>query len=147
MKIKEVINEGKLSGFVSGFAKGFAKNIKPKNMQNIPGRDTGPVDYGTYDEPDQTPQVPVEPPPLPPNVDTAQNIPAGHRLVVTNPQKTAKFYKYPNGQWTDEFGTVMPGSSHAALNQFADAAGRMEKVPTKGKTGKAGVTGFNRGSR
>lgn len=59
----------------------------------------------------------------------ASNIPKGHRIAVTNPQGNATFYKYPDGRWTDEFGNAMPSGAHGALNQFADAAGRMEPIP------------------
>lgn len=65
---------------------------------------------------------------------SATNIPAGQRLTVTNPQGNAKFYKYPDGRWTDEFGITMPGGSHQALNQFADTAGRIEPIPATGKS-------------
>ncbi len=61
--------------------------------------------------------------------------PQGQRLAVSNPQGNAKFYKYPDGRWTDEFGTVMPSSSHEALERFADAAGQIEPVTVKGTTG------------
>jgi len=65
---------------------------------------------------------------------SASNIPTGQRLAVTNPQRNATFYKYPDGRWTDEFGTVMPAGSHGALDQFADAGGRIESIPTSGKS-------------
>ena len=66
---------------------------------------------------------------------SASNIPSGHRIAVQNPQKTATFYKYPDGRWTDEFGNSMPSAAHGALEQFADTAGRMEQVPAKGISG------------
>ena len=154
MKIKE-ITEGKIGSFVKGFAQG----LLPQQMQNLrlgkPKVD-GPYKtadelYGAYIDPEalaRAQQIANQPPaPLPPDVDTATNIPAGHRLVVQNPQGNATFYKYPNGQWTDEYGTSMPTSAHEALNRFADAAGRMEKIPTPSKSGKAGVQGFKKGGR
>lgn len=76
---------------------------------------------------------------------TPTNIPQGHRIVVQNPQRNATFYKYPDGRWTDEYGTVMPAAAHGALEQFADTAGRMEQVP--GSKPPAGVRGFKRGAR
>lgn len=78
-------------------------------------------------------QQPVEPMTSP--VATAGNIPKGHRIVVQNPQKTATFYKYPDGRWTDEFGNSMPSAAHGALEQFADTRGRMEQVPGKNISG------------
>jgi hypothetical protein len=76
---------------------------------------------------------------------TPTNIPQGHRIVVQNPQRNATFYKYPDGRWTDEYGTVMPAAAHGALEQIADTAGRMEQVP--GLKPAAGVRGFKRGAR
>lgn len=75
------------------------------------------------------------------NTATAASIPAGQRIKVTNPQGNATFYKYPGGKWTDEFGTLMPQSSHAALDQFADSGGRMEQIPTATKTAYQGRGG------
>ena len=72
---------------------------------------------------------------------TATNIPAGQRIKVTNPQGNATFYKYPGGKWTDEFGTLMPKSSHTALDQFADSGGRMEQIPIATKTAYQGRGG------
>jgi len=74
-----------------------------------------------------------------PNV-TAQNIPQGHRLRINNPQNTETFYKYPNGTWTDERGTVMPKAAWDALEAFADSGpGRIEKMAP------SGVKGFRTG--
>jgi hypothetical protein len=73
-----------------------------------------------------------------PNV-TAQNIPQGSRLRTTNPQNTETFYKYPNGTWTDERGTVMPKASWDALEAFADSSGQIEKMAP------SGVKGFRTG--
>lgn len=64
-----------------------------------------------------------------------QKVPQGQRIAVTNPQGNARFYKYPDGRWTDEYGTIMPAAAHGALDQFADTQGRMEPVPTQPKTG------------
>jgi hypothetical protein len=61
----------------------------------------------------------------------ATNIPRGHRIAVTNPQGNATFYKYPDGRWTDEYGTIMPSASHGALDQFADTRGSMEILPAQ----------------
>lgn len=70
---------------------------------------------------------------------TAENIPSGYRIAVKNPQGNATFYKYPGGRWTDESGVVMPSSSHAALDQFADTRGTMEKIPPAPKRGRGRV--------
>ncbi len=68
--------------------------------------------------------------------DSAENIPQGSRLAVQNPQKTATFYKYSDGKWYDEFGTLMPKTSWDALEAFADSgAGRIEKIPPRGISG------------
>ena len=64
-----------------------------------------------------------------------QKVPPGQRIAVTNPQGNATFYKYPDGRWIDEYGTIMPAAAHGALDQFADTRGRMEAVPTQPKTG------------
>jgi len=64
-----------------------------------------------------------------------QKVPGGQRIAVTNPQGNATFYKYPDGRWTDEYGTIMPAAAHGALDQYADTRGRMEAIPTQSKTG------------
>ena len=64
-----------------------------------------------------------------------QKVPPGQRIAVSNPQGNATFYKYPDGRWTDEYGTIMPAAAHGALDQFADTRGRMEPVSTQPKTG------------
>lgn len=74
-------------------------------------------------------------------IPTAADIPTGQRIRVTNPQGNATFYKYPGGKWTDEFGTAMPRSAHGALDQFADAGGRMEQIPAATKTAYQGRGG------
>lgn len=90
----------------------------------------------------QAVQQPASPTDMP-DVGPA-NIPQGYRIVVQNPQKNATFYKYPDGRWTDEYGNAMPSGAHGALEQFADAAGRMEQMP---QTSTPGMRGFKRGAR
>jgi hypothetical protein len=195
MKIKDIVNEGIVSG-VKDFALGFGKAITPRALKPVIDAGKAPIDptelelaaaaYKKFGEvPDDQGQPTnygeygwLTPEQLKPRVAAAkakslekgdaakiakktaaaakaalqqkstapadspaygagpgQKIPQGQRIAVTNPQGNATFYKYPDGRWTDEFGTIVPAAAHGTLNQFADTRGRMEPLPTQTTSG------------
>lgn len=72
--------------------------------------------------------TPVEPVEQPYELGSME-VPAGQRISVQNPQRSATFYKYPNGRWFNEFNQPMPSHTWDQLNQMANAEGAMEAIP------------------
>lgn len=161
MKVRDIIGEGVFGDILHGVKQSLTPSAL-KYIKDVPARGTrfttdydhciqAAAQYGYSPDdcanlrgapaPSST-TASGEPQPLPSTVDTIQNIPDGHRLVVTNPQKNATFYKYPNGQWTDEWGSVMPRGAYDTLDRFADAGGRIEKVSKPRGSASSKVTGF-----
>ena len=141
MKIKDIVVE-------QGFWGSYVRGLLPAGVRTA--LDAPPLSKPTDKIKAGTKQSPGSKPAAQPAATSAATatasvqVPGGQRLKTTNPQKTATFYKYPSGVWTDEFGNSMPKSAWATLEKFADQVGQMEPIPAPARRAVRGRSGARR---